>query len=88
MTDCVNNKAPRKSTTSQSGPKKMVLETISIEPRVFRIQNFLSDFEADYIVVSGGDFDGDSGDGGVIIIIIIMIIIIMMIIIVVVLLLS
>lgn len=46
-----NKKSLNKALTSQSDPEKpLELETISIEPRVFRIKNFLSEFEADYII--------------------------------------
>lgn len=53
MDDCLdkkNRKNSHKKNTYQEGPDTLEVETISTQPRVFRIKNFLSDYEADYII--------------------------------------
>eukprot|EP00658_Telonema_sp_P-2_P042791 TRINITY_DN3077_c0_g1_i20.p1 TRINITY_DN3077_c0_g1~~TRINITY_DN3077_c0_g1_i20.p1 ORF type:complete len:438 (-),score=93.50 TRINITY_DN3077_c0_g1_i20:196-1509(-) len=50
VSQCINGAAPAYWSTSQEGPGTLTLEVVSVRPRVFLIRNFLSDFEADYMV--------------------------------------
>jgi prolyl 4-hydroxylase len=53
MDDCLksNKKSINPAYASRSdGPEQLNVEVISTEPRVFRIKNFLSEFECDFIV--------------------------------------
>jgi hypothetical protein len=52
VADCLltDGTAMNPDKTWQSGPNSITLEVISVRPRVFRIKEFLSDFEANYIV--------------------------------------
>jgi len=45
-----NGKSLAYMRTAQDGPEELEIEVMSVTPRVFRIRNFVSDFEADFII--------------------------------------
>jgi len=51
VSECLRDgKQPDMNKLVRGGPSNLTLRVASVKPRVFQVENFLSDFEADYII--------------------------------------
>lgn len=67
ITECLTDDGRhlRPEVAYQSAPDGLVVECVSIKPKAFRVVNFLTDFETDYLVHQAAPMLGRStvGDG-------------------------